>query len=742
MKHILLFIFLSVSAYATSAQSASLVWAKQFGGPDAQQNTAVYQDPFGNFIFSGYFYGTVDFNPSSASNTLSSNGTKDAYVCKLDANGNYMWAVSFGGVGDDEAWDVATDNFGNVIVVGSFTSASFDADPGANTVTLTTVSYYSSAFVIKLDANGTYQWSQAFTSPQSFSYVSAKAVHADSNGNITIGGQMNLTQFDAVDFNPGIGSNTLNENHHYFILKLTPNGVYVNVIGLEGSYNYIPNFTDMIVDGESNVYFSGEFFSIIDFDPSPVDFEVNGNGYYVAFVCKLSGSGELQWVSTIQDAGNSIYTTSLLLDNNDNVYLTGTFKEVVDFNPDFTGTNELVGYTGYDNGYILKLNENGEYIYAKNMANGPGSTCRDVTIDDNYNLYVIGNFTGTADLNSNEGEVANYTVSGSDNVFVTKLNDEGEYVYSNTFGSAGIEEGRTIFFDTTTNSYLAIGSFTNSMDVDPNTGVANMTSAGNSDIFIIRFSECSPVTTSFSDVGCGSYEWNGQAYTVSGTYQQAFIATSGCDSLATLNLTIASATSSSITVEACAQYVFNGEELEVSGNYISTFTNAQGCDSLVYLNLTIGNYPEVALTINGNTISATSTATSFQWFNCDNNQVIEGATSASYSPTQSGSYGVYANLGPCTEQECTNFTYTGVKELGANSISLYPNPAEDNIFINCSSALNNAILHIINSTGSIVMSNSIKGNGMSLDVSSLPSGIYFIQCVSNGVMMQERFAKK
>ncbi|MFM9983724.1 MAG: T9SS type A sorting domain-containing protein [Flavobacteriales bacterium] len=743
MKTLLLMSFVFFVSICANAQQANFIWGKQYGGPDSHLSRTICTDPFGNIITSGHFSGFADFDPGTGSTNLTSNGLKDGYVGKLDNNGNYLWAVSFGGVSDDEVWDIATDNFGNVIVVGSFNSPSFDADPGPNTATINAQANFTTcAFVIKLDANGTYLWSASYSTPLQSSYAAAKAVDADSNGNITVCGEMNLAQFDEIDFDPGFGTNELNENYRYFFLKLTPSGAFVDVFGLEGSYNSIAQISDMEVDNESNIIFSGYYYYLLDFDISATDYEINGNGYYFSFVCKLGASGEFQWVSAINDQFSSLYCSSLDIDNDGNIFLTGRFASTTDFNPELLGENELVNTSGYENGYLLKLDEMGGYVYAKNMAPGNASTCNDVTHDEEGNVYVIGSFTGTVDLNPDSDGVENYTSNNSTDVFVTKLDIDGNFQHTNVFGGSFTDEGRAILYPSQGVGYVATGIFSNTMDLDPDSDVFNLTSGGGTDAFIAKYNECQPVATSFDAVGCGNYEWNDQAYTLPGSYQQTFTAASGCDSLVTMNLVLNTATSSNLTVEACALYVFDGIELSASGNYIATLTNALGCDSIVYLNLTIVSSPVITFTISGNTITANSAASEFQWFNCTTEEIIEGATSASYSPTQSGLYGLYAYLGPCTELDCINFNYVGVNEKESGTFYVYPNPAGESINISTPLGWNNARITIMNSSGSLVLDQNTMGDFQILDVSSLTTGIYYIQLMSNGELLQQKFMKE
>ena len=81
-------------------RAGNLVWAKQLGGSCAVVvGSAVAVDSVGNLYTSGYFSGTVDFDPGPGAFSLTSLG--DAYVLKLDTAGDFVWAVRLGESGDD-----------------------------------------------------------------------------------------------------------------------------------------------------------------------------------------------------------------------------------------------------------------------------------------------------------------------------------------------------------------------------------------------------------------------------------------------------------------------------------------------------------------------------------------------------------------------------------------------------------------------------------------------------------------
>jgi len=98
-----------------------------------------------------------------------------------------------------------------------------------------------------------------------------------------------------------------------------------------------------------------------------------------------------------------------------------------------------------------------------------------------------------------------------------------------------------------------------------------------------------PTSSSSAQSACDSYDWNGQTYTASGTYTWSGTNANGCDSTATLELTINTPTSSTSTLTACDSLVWNGVTYTTSGTYTWNGTNAAGCDSVATLVLTIDN---------------------------------------------------------------------------------------------------------------------------------------------------------
>ena len=127
-------------------------------------------------------------------------------------------------------------------------------------------------------------------------------------------------------------------------------------------------------------------------------------------------------------------------------------------------------------------------------------------------------------------------------------------------------------------------------------------------------------TTEETIVACDSYEWNGQTYTQSGEYTYTTTAANGCDSIVTLHLTINNSEigeTEYATICYGETFTWNGQTYSAEGEYSVTLTNALGCDSTATLHLTIMpeaitttetvvvGSDELPYTWRGNTYSAT-----------------------------------------------------------------------------------------------------------------------------------------
>ena len=111
-------------SHVTNAQSPNWLWAKKMGGTSSDVGQSIAIDPAGSgaLYTTGYFTGTVDFDPGAGVFNLTAAGGPDIFISKLDASGNFVWAKAMGGTSDDSGNSITLDASGHVHVAGDFDS--------------------------------------------------------------------------------------------------------------------------------------------------------------------------------------------------------------------------------------------------------------------------------------------------------------------------------------------------------------------------------------------------------------------------------------------------------------------------------------------------------------------------------------------------------------------------------------------------------------------------------------------
>ena len=284
---------------------------------------------------------------------------------------------------------------------------------------------------------------------------------------------------------------------------------------------------------------------------------------------------------------------------------------------------------------------------------------------------------------------------------------------------------------------VAIGSVSNN-------GVFTALSPGTSVLTYTNSNGCSATTTVSVQgainavpqqvTACLSYLWNGQTYSQSGTYSDTLQTVAGCDSIISLNLTISDSITGPTTQQnACGPYTWNGQTYTQSGTYTYNGTTANGCDSSATLVLTIDQAPSNAqVSLNQGTFTVTAqNASNFAWIDCATNTLIPGETSATFTPTLSGSYAaVVSNACGSDTTTCEPIEVQGISETDSELIAVYPNPS-NGIYTVASkgSIIQEAVLYSVN--GELIWRNAHNSQEITIDLSEYARGTYMLHVSTN-----------
>lgn len=463
-----------------SAQNPTLVWAKKMGGTNTDQGYSIATDAAGSVYTTGYFNGTADFDPGTGTATLTSAGGSDVFVSKLDASGNFVWAVQIGGTTGDEGRGITLDASGNIYVTGYF-SGTADFDPGSGTSNMISAGS-NDIFVLKLNSSGALVMSRQMGGPNNDVGTS---ITRDAFGNIYSTGYFSAT----ADFDPGAAVSNLMStgSFHIFVSKLNSSGNYVWAKAMGSIGNDIGY--SIATDPAGNVYTCGHFSLTADFDPGTGTQSLTSAGVLDAFISKLDSAGNYLWSKSMGSTGDDV-CTGLAIDASGYVYTAGYFFSTVDFDPG-AGTYNLTT-NGVGDIFVSKVNASGNFVWARNMGSTLDDFAHALAVDSAGGVYTTGYFAASADMDPGAGTsyIHSYFPSDSllvrDQIFVSKLDSSGTFAWAVALGGV---KGYGIA--ATVNTVYSTGFFTATADFDPAPTIFNMTTSGSDDTYVHRMNQSS-----------------------------------------------------------------------------------------------------------------------------------------------------------------------------------------------------------------------------------------------------------
>ncbi|MBK6523762.1 MAG: SBBP repeat-containing protein [Sphingobacteriaceae bacterium] len=392
----------------------------------------------------------------------------EAFIVKFDSCGALIWCTYFGTNGFDSGEKIAYSNLDSSIVITGYTDGT-DLDTTYNCFQPTSIGM-NDCFLAKFNLNGQAKWITYFGGTQSdFSY----AISIDSKSNIIIGG---------TSLSPSIHTSTLSFQQNLvgavdaFIARFNKNG-QLKFSTFYGGSN-AEDIHDVTTDVDGNIIGIGGSFSN-NLNTSLGCLQASSNGGMEIYVIKLDSIGNRLFSTYIGGTGTDD-SYGACTDQQKNIYLTGHTTSN-DFYKTAISHQTLIA--GNNDNYCLKLTPTGTLVWSTIYGGSSFDLNVHCKIDANNNIYSL--------INSQSNDfpmlgTGNYTVyNGSNEIVVTKINSNGQLIWSSYKGGSGGEvPGDLVLFN---NRIVMCGS-TSSADFPVNASNYQLTNSGQDDGFLASIS--------------------------------------------------------------------------------------------------------------------------------------------------------------------------------------------------------------------------------------------------------------
>jgi len=501
----------------------------------------------------------------------------------------------------------------------------------------------------------------------------------------------------------------------------------------------------VVADASGNIYICGGFVSpTITFGTTTLTSEGGSN----IFLVKYNSDGNVLWAKSTGGT-NDDYVSSVAADGFGNIYLAGEFKSPAITFGSITLTNE----TGSDI-FIVKYNSNGNVLWAKDVSlptNGENFP-QALTLDPSGNIYLAGNFNTTITFGT-----TTLTSEGGDDFFLVKYNSDGNVLWAKSEGGTNEDYVFSVAADGFGNIYLA-GEFTSSTLTF---GTTTLINKGNEDAFLTKYNSDGNVLWAKSAGGVNGEGISSVAPDASGNiyallYSESHIISFGSITLSNepgWNYIVKYNIDGNVIWAKCIDNTWDDDMIYatvdpsgntyVSGDFYSptisfgttTLTN-KGGDDIVLAKFNSNGSVTWAKSIGGtNDEGAYSVA-----LGISGNIYLAGAFG---SPTLTFGSTTIVNNGETATFDmfiAKLSNATGINEINSSSkIEIYPNPASNTLSIN---APQHSAIGILNIQGKLIISMAANSNSTTIDISSLPTGVYFVKAVTGKGVVTKKFIKE
>ena len=593
----------------------------------------------------------------------------------------FAWKAGIGGTGNEKASDICIDNLGNVYAGGGFQqTVDFNNDPNQASQ-LTTFGTFD-GYVTKYNQQGDFQWVKRFGSINNDNVV---AINTDAQNNLYVAGMFYSTMV--------IDSNNVNST-------ITSNGfddVYLAKFDAAGNFQWVKSFgglnadnlKDMDIDANGNVFLIGNYANQVDFDPSSQSATFTAAGISDIYISKFDSQGNFKFVKTFGNANADEMANCLAIDYAGNVFFAG------EFNSSITIANNGLIAVGMSDSFVAKIDSAGNELWAKSFGGSDIEYARGITVDAQNFVIVSGHSRSASVQFATGNNTSIYNGHGLFDAYVVKFSNSGVYQWAQLFGGANSQGANVVTVDNNNNIYTG-GYFYGTNEIFFTDTISVTGSTSDQDAFVIKFNSN------------GVYQWVRK------------FGSPSLDEMVTCKF------DSNDNLYYFTKTFGNPFDVDFS-DAVNVYATAGSGDAVVIKYDHLCNL-QAYLSVNSYTITAMPSNASYQWFNCDSNSVIAGATNQQFTPTSNGNYAAIVIEESCIDTSaCTNITGLGLHQVNMNNqLIISPNPSSSNCIIQSPKGIDE--VYIYDLIGNVIMSEKTHSSKqLTLSVAALSQGNYVVK---------------
>ncbi len=471
-----------------------------FGGLQTDYAYTAATDLFGGIYIAGQTNSTNNIATPGVHRT-SNAGTEDAFLVKFNAEGDRVWATYFGGIGPENGYSIATDKQGNVYMTGETSISTNIATAGAHQMTN---GGNIDAYLAKFSSTGVLLWATYYGGTAA-DY--GRNVTVDNDGNVYLAGNTASNNNIAT---AGAHQNTLGGSNDAFLAKFNSEGVrqwatYYGGTGTETGFS-------IDVDGTNNVYLTGLTASTnnIAVAGSYQPVKRAGND---AYLVKFNSNGVRQW-STYLGGNNNDNATSLKIDKQDNIYISGNTSST-----NFPVKDALQPANGGGtDAFLTKFNSDGNLLWSTYYGNTGTENGRHINVGIDGFVYLSG-ITNSA-IGIASGNVIQETHGGNNDAFLVKFTAVGKREWATYFGGPDNDVASASVSDALGKIYL-VGAMQSPQMATPGSYQYEH-GGGSNDVYLMSIDEKSSFILKQGDCVTLQYFYN-TSQAIEGNYDFSFL---------------------------------------------------------------------------------------------------------------------------------------------------------------------------------------------------------------------------